>query len=138
MCKVTQLGKSRSQASLIPALPLTCCVAWGLVLTLSGPAFLHLTKKPGLDPLSRLRQTFVFLPALTMFCFEQKCLPQLRLYGKATLSPGVDMGPCTGSSEPPISQVTVINLRWACGLVRGLPLEFCWKSVKCTIFYWGC
>ena len=43
--QVTQLGESRPWSNVAPALPLTCCVMWGLALTLSGPTFLHLDKK---------------------------------------------------------------------------------------------
>lgn len=70
--------KSRPRPSLVPALPLTCCVTWvwhrpSLVLPFSIS-----TRKAGLDLLYRLRQAVVYLPAWTAFCLEQKCPPQAQ------------------------------------------------------------
>lgn len=61
--KVTQLKETRPLPGFVPAWPLTCCVTWGLELTLSRPPFLHLDKEGWTGPFLQLRWTFVYLLA---------------------------------------------------------------------------
>lgn len=97
LCSVSQLGGRRPWSNVAPALPLTCCVTWGLALTLSGPTFLHLDRKAWIGAFSTGcgRHLCNCLPGLCS-ASNRNAHPKLKPYREDTLTPGVGVGPWPG------------------------------------------
>lgn len=94
--RVTARGEE-TLSNVAPALPLTCCVTWGLALTLSGPTCLHLDRKAWTGAFSigcgRHLCNCLSGPCSTS---NRNAHPKLRPSREDTLTPGVGVGPWPG------------------------------------------